>query len=457
MFNICLFFLFFAASIVGHAQSSEPLMSHKPDGSRVVRRSRVDANFGFTELTFMNGVQIILKPTDFENDKIQFAGFSPGGKSLYLDEDFMSATVAANIVKMSGLGAFDHAALNQKLEDNTARLSPYISEIYEGVNGWAEPDDLETLLQLNYLYFTAARRDEEAFNNLISQMRSQAANMRANPLEAYLDTLNMVVASNSPRVVTIPARSQINRIRLNHALNIYNDRFSDAGDFKFVMVGNFNVDAVIPLLETYLGGLPSRRRIETWRDVTPQFPSGVRVVRYPQKPEENSRVDFIMKGAFRWNIRERLHFEIFIELMKTKLRETMHEAIDDDFSIEVSGIVKRYPNPQYSLEITLNCAPENTDSLIDILFDEVFKLKENGPTVADLNAVKEKIISERETAMEGNEFWKKALLNTYREGDKPVTLQDFKKSVNSVRPRDIRAIARQYFNETNYVQGILSN
>jgi len=434
--------------------SDEPLLSEKPAGSRVFRR-KDDVNFGYTELHFLNGVQVILKSTDFKNDQILFAGFSPGGTSLYLNEDYMSAIMATNIVGMSGLGEFDQIALGKKLAGNTASLSPYISEIYEGVTGSAAPNDLETMLQLNYLYFTEVRRDEKAFNTLISQLKNQVANMRANPLYAYMDTLYKVMTSNHPRTVTIPTEEQIDRIRLDNALYIFNDRFADAGDFKFVMVGNFNINKLIPLLETYLGGLPSKRRVEKWRDVTPRFPEGVTKLEFVRNSEEQSRVNIAMKGAFKWDLKERVCLLMMKDILNIKLRETMREDQGGVYGVNVSLSMSRHPRQQYLLEFDWGCSPENVDKLIATVFEEAQKLKTAGATETDLNKVKETLIRERETAMKENSYWLQVLLNTYRQGDKLMTFDEYKKLINSVKTKDIRRVAQQYFNETNYVEGRL--
>ncbi len=136
----------------------------------MIKRSD-DTKFGFTELTFGNGVRMILKPTDFKNDEIVLSAYSPGGTSLYPDSDLMSANLATTIITQSGLGDYDFTGLQKKLSGNTARLSPYINDLNEGVNGTCSPKDLETMLQLNYLYFTKIRRDESAYDALISRIQ----------------------------------------------------------------------------------------------------------------------------------------------------------------------------------------------------------------------------------------------------------------------------------------------
>ncbi|MDO9341821.1 MAG: insulinase family protein, partial [Bacteroidales bacterium] len=131
--------------------SDAPLLPELPTASKVVKRT--DNNtFGFTELTFGNGVRMILKSTEYKNDEIVLSAYSPGGTSLYPDGDIMSATFASTIIVQSGLGEYDFTGLQKKLSGNTAKLTPYINELREGVNGNCSPKDLETMLQLNYLY-----------------------------------------------------------------------------------------------------------------------------------------------------------------------------------------------------------------------------------------------------------------------------------------------------------------
>jgi len=201
-----------------------PLLEKIPSPSEITGRVENDV-FGFTELTFGNGVRMILKPTDFQNDQIILSSTSPGGTSLYPDNDIMSAMLASTVISQSGLGAYDYMGLQKKLSGNTAKLTPFINELREGVNGSSTPKDLETLLQLNYLYFTAIRRDEDAFNSYVSRMRNMIRPMRSNPQIIFTDTLTKIVTMNSPREIAVPTEAQIDQVNLDRRSEIYKDRF----------------------------------------------------------------------------------------------------------------------------------------------------------------------------------------------------------------------------------------
>ena len=428
-----------------------PLLSEEPVASKVISRIE-DSNFGFTELTFANGVRMILKTTDFKNDEILLSAFSPGGTSLYPDNDIMSATLASTIVTQSGLGSYDYTGLQKKLSGNTARLTPYISELREGVNGNCSPKDLETMLQLNYLYFTETRRDENAFNAYLSRMKNMIKPMRANPQVIFSDTLSRIVSKNSPRVIAIPTEAQLDQINLDRLLAIFRDRFEDASDFTYFMVGNFKTDEVLPLLEKYIGGLPAIRRKETWKDVTPGFPEGKVIVDVPKNSEPQSLVAMVWKGDFKWKDNFRMGFNMLMEVLAIKCRESMREDQGGVYGVSIEGNSAKLPKPEYTITSSWGCSPENIQKLTRTILDEMEKIKTDGPTETDLNKVKETLVRDRETRIKENSYWVAALQNHYLLGDRLRSIEEYKEFVNSITVKDIKAVAKKYLDTEKYVE-----
>jgi len=435
--------------------SDVPLLSVVPSASKVVKRTD-DKAFGYTHLKFANGVQVILKSTDFKNDEIVLSAFSPGGISLYPVADVMSATLAPTIITQSGLGDYDFTGLQKKLSGNTAKLTPYINELREGVNGNCSPKDLETMLQLNYLYFTKIRRDESAFSAYISRIKNMIKPIRSTPQMIFSDTLSKIVSQNSPRVIALPSDAQLNQINLDRSIAIFKERFADASDFTYLMVGNFKVDEVIPLLEKYIGGLPSIKRKETWRDETPGFPKGLVVVDVPKNSEPQSTVAMIWKGDFKWNEQDRQGFTMLMNILAIKCRESMREDQGGVYGVSINGSASKLPKPKFSVSASWGCNPENIKKLSQTVLNEMEKIKKDGPTEIDLNKVKETLIRERETKMKENGFWLTALQSHFFSGDVLISLEDYKKFVNSFSVNSIKVLANKYLNTNSYVQVALT-
>ncbi len=431
--------------------SDAPLLAQVPVGSKVIKRSD-DPTFGYTELTFGNGVRMILKSTDFKNDEIILSAYSPGGTSLYPDTDIMSATLATSIVTQSGLGEYDFIGLQKKLSGNTAKLNPYIADLREGVSGNCSPKDMETMLQLNYLYFTKIRKDENAYNAYISRIRNMIKPMRANPQVIFQDTLSKILSLNSPRVIAIPSEAQLDKVNLDRAISIFRDRFADASDFTYLMVGNFKVDEVIPMLEKYIGGLPSIKRKEMWKDQTPGFPKGLLVVDVPKNSEPQSSVAMVWQGDFKWNDNDRQYFTMLMNILSIKCRESMREDQGGVYGVSINGSASKYPTSKFNINARWGCSPENIKKLSQTVIDEMIKIKKDGPTEVDLSKVKETLIRERETRMKDNNYWISVLQNHFYQDDRLISLDEYKKIVSSVTQKNIREIAEKYLNTTSYVQ-----
>lgn len=427
------------------------LLDREPVPSKVVRKTENTA-FGYTELVFGNGVRIILKPTDFKNDEILLSAYSPGGISLYPDNDVMSAMLASTIVTQSGLGSYDFTGLQKKLSGNTAKLAPYINELREGLNGSCSPKDLETLLQLNYLYFTGIRRDTNAYNAYLSRLRNMIKPMRANPQVIFSDTVSKIVSGNSPRVIAVPTDAQFDQINLDRLLAIYRDRFADASDFTYFLVGNFKTDQIIPMLEKYIGGLPSIRRKETWKDRTPDFPKGLVKVEVPKNSEPQSLVAMFWKGDFSLKERTMQGFSILMDILSIKCRESMREEKSGVYGISIEGSSSKFPKPRFTISSSWGCNPDSIGKLSQTLLNEMSKIKKDGPSEVDLNKVKETLIRQRETGMKENGFWLSALQNHYFYNDRLLSIEDYRTFVNSFTIKEIKGIADKYLNTEKYVE-----
>jgi zinc protease len=198
--------------------SDKPLLSVKPVAGKIVAEKNIP-ELNITELSLSNGVTVVLKPTDFKNDQVIFNSFSPGGSSLYSDEDYQSATNAAGIISSSGVGEFNAIQLPKVLTGKVVNVSPYISERSEGLRGSTNPKDLETAMQLTYLYFTEPRQDADIFKGIISRSISGIANRGNDPNSVFSDTVSAVLGNYNVRR-TGPSISKLEQIKLDRAYAI---------------------------------------------------------------------------------------------------------------------------------------------------------------------------------------------------------------------------------------------
>jgi len=245
-----------------------------------------------TEFTLANGVKVVLKPTDFKNDEVMMRAISPGGTSLYSDEDYPSASNAARIINEGGISTFDLPQLQKKLAGKIANVSPGIGSMYEYLNGGCSPDDLETMMQLTYLYFYAPRADEDVVKAYINKQKSIYKNLFSNPQYWFIDQASKIKYGEHPRM-GFPTEETLDKINLEKVLEIYKDRFADASDFTFYFVGNFEVEAMKAMTAKYLGNLPNIGRDENWKDLGINLKEGVIVKELIKGEAPKSQIDIM--------------------------------------------------------------------------------------------------------------------------------------------------------------------
>ncbi|MBK8953676.1 MAG: hypothetical protein IPM85_17010 [Chitinophagaceae bacterium] len=184
---------------------------------------------GTTTFKLSNGATVILKSTNFKNDEILFRAFSKGGQSLSKDADHYSASYASSIISQSGVGNFSAVDLGNMLKGKGTSLSPSIGLYSEGMSGSTKPKETETLMQLIHLYFTAPRKDAEAFESFKTKQKQLYANLSANPQYYFSGEFSKLMSKNHPRAAGLPKSEDFDKIKLEKSFQIYKDTFCKCG------------------------------------------------------------------------------------------------------------------------------------------------------------------------------------------------------------------------------------
>jgi zinc protease len=408
------------------------------------------------EFKLANGVRIVLKPTDFKNDQVLMAASSEGGTSLYDDEDFIHATNAARIVSESGLGQFTDTELEKLLTGKTVGVFPYIGSYQEGVSGSCSPKDLETMFQLTHMYFTDVRKDEEAFKSFISKQSSTYKNLMSNPQYYFMNHTMKLKTNNHPRV-GFPTQASLEGIDHDRAIEIYKERFANAGDFTFIFVGNFEEEELKFLCQKYLGTLPASEAEETYMNRHIDYVDGKieDEIKMGEAPKTN--VELFFHGPFEWTPENSYNFQSMIDVLKIKMRESMREDKGGVYGVRVSGNVSRIPEESYSITVSFNCDPENTEDLIETAMKDVENAKMNGAEEKDLTKVKETQKQSMIKSLEENRYWQSRLRYAYDHGLSPssISLDKLEESIKGLDSDDIKNAASQYFGSGNYIRMVM--
>lgn len=425
----------------------------KISAGKIVGEKKLD-KIGVTELTLSNGARVILKPTDFKNDEIVISAYSNGGSSLASDEDVASANYIAGVVAESGINNLSQTEMKKTMAGKNVRVAPYIQDLSEGFNGNTTPKDLETAMQLLHLYFVAPRQDEQAFQSKLQRDRGFLGNLLSNPQFYFFDQFIKLLANNSPRASSfIP---DFDKINYQKGFAFYKDRFADASDFTFILVGSFKIEEIKPLIEQYLASLPNTGRKESWKDNGVRPPKGMVDKTFLKGSDPKSFVQLVFVGEeSSYDIKNAYSLGALGDLLDIKLVEKIREEASGAYTVGASGNLSKQPRVAYFFNISFPCDPKRVDELTKLALDEVEKIQKGEIDPKDLDKVKEQRKRETEVEIQTNRFWASSLQNAYFNGNNPENILEWENRLNWITKEALQNAAKKYINTKSYIRAVL--
>ncbi|MDD4970275.1 MAG: insulinase family protein [Paludibacter sp.] len=425
----------------------------KPTPGTIVKEEK-DESLNMTTLTLSNGAKVFLKPTDFKNDEIYGIAYSKGGHSLCSDSDFYSAIYASTLVNESGIANLSKTDKMKAFVGKEVSVSPFINATSEGLSGKTSPKDLETFMQLTNLYFTQAQIDSTAFKTFITKTKSSLSTLQLNPQKYFEDQVSRTMSCNNPRGGGFPTPADLDKVDMNRSLEIYKERFANAGDFNFVFVGSFNPDQIKPLIETYIASLPATKGHEKCKDLGIRPPKG-KVEKVVNKgSDQKSSVNLTFTNAVKFTDKEEYLLESLNDVLTIKFMENLREKKSGVYGVRSSGRVNKFPYENYVEHVTFQCAPENVESLITAALDEIEKVKKNGVDDKDLTKVRLAQKNELEMNLKTNVYWANEMTSDVVNGKKITDGKDGFQQIEQLSSKDLQQFAKKIFG-SNYSRFVL--
>ena len=428
--------------------SDEPLMKEAPKAGKIVKTE--EGPFGSTALTLSNGVRVVLKTTDFKADEIRMRAFSPGGTSVFGTKEALQLKMLNSVAGLGGLGNFSNVDLEKVLAGKKATIGASVSGLSEGLNGSCSPKDLETLLQLTYLSFTAPRMDEEAFESFKQRTKASLANQEANPMTALTDTLQMEMYGDHPLAGRVKAE-MIDQLDYNRIMEMYKDRFKEAGDFTFLFVGNINLEEAKPLIETYLGGLPTINRKENYQDIQLDIRKGTHKNLFEKQMETpKATVLNIISGNCEYNLKNDLLMTMLSQTMSMVYLETVREKEGASYGVSAFGQLSRGIKDEALFQIYFDTDPAKREKMEQIVMSELQKVAQEGPRPEHLAKVKEFLLKKHIEDAKENSYWLGQLNNYY--WYKTDMNTDYEKLVNDLTAEDVKNFTKALLDQGNIIE-----
>ena len=421
-------------------------------GSKVKKSAQ--GLYGSEVLSLKNGVKVILLPTDYEKDKISINLFKKGGESLISDEDLYSfeSNIMALYQQNTGVAQFPATTVSKMLSGKQVGIHPYIGNYQHGVSGTSTKKDIETAFQLLYLYFTSPRFDSDEYAQGIKQIETMLPNLENQPnwklQKAFVKTIY-----DSPRVFTLDSAT-LAKANLATLEKNYRQLFKDAAGATAVIVGDFDREEMIPLVEKYIGSLPKGKKATDWSYRGDGIIDGQKVNDFRTAMQTPAvTVVQMYKTSGPYSTKKEVDYEALSYILNMVYTETLREEEGGTYGANAISQVTDEPNPIRIMQVAFQTNDEQADKLRALAVEGLKSIAENGPKPEQFDKAKknlEKTVPENKLH---NSWWSSALQNYEKYGFDYAA--EYEAAVEALTAEDVKNAASELLSSGNFIEIVM--
>lgn len=426
------------------------LMAALPAPGKIVSEKPY-GKFGMTEIVLSNGMKVYVKSTDYQADQITMSMRSEGGTSVYGDEDIPNFAFLSGSITEAGVGDFTATRLRKALAGKSLKLAPSITSEGQRITGTSSVKDLETMLQLAHLYFTAPRKDSMAFEGMMNRNLSLLKNRNASSKVVYNDSLSATLYDHNVRMapvtVEIAKKADYNRI-----FEIYRERFSDASNFKTVFIGKVDMAQLRPLLCQYLATLPSTHKAEKSNKANvPQIVKKNEVVKFVHKQETPlANVSVFYTANVPFSPKNDLVLDMLTRVLQIAYTDSVREEKGGTYGVGVSFNLEKEDNPNALLRISYKSDPKRYEELNPVIYKQLLNIADHGPVASSMDKVKKYLKKQYGQMAITNDYWSYVIWHQL--DDDADFDKDYCKMVDNLTASDVQKMAKVLLKQNHRVE-----
>ncbi len=369
----------------------DDLMAKTPKAGKLMNEKQINP-LGYETWTLDNGIKFHVKHSENEENRFRFMLVSRGGSSYYDANQRALLEMTPSVIFNSGLGDFTSLQIKRYMSGKYFYKYGSISEYTELIQGAGSISDIDDAFKNIHLLFAAPRIDSVGFNKTLAQKEIWYKNKSNEPRQVMYDSLNCIRYNYHERAIPLTF-DDYKSVKYDDILPSYQERFGNPADFDFCFTGNFDLDSLKPLIETYFGSLETTNNKEDYKDVGKRYHQNAitKTIQLPMvMPRAKVHIEF--KGTDKYNLKNTALIGAVSAILDRRYTETIREDEGGTYGVSTYGYLNDFPQETYQYYISFECAPERVNELKAIALDEIEKLKSGD--------VDKKYLNDHKTAFE---------------------------------------------------------
>ncbi len=434
--------------------SNEPLIATLPQKGKIVKESYFD-KFGFKVWELSNGVKVYSKKTDFKDDEVSVKAFANGGLSLYGKNDIQNLRGIALQLGVTGMGGFTNNQLEKMLAGKKADVDFSISTTEQTLGGTSTPKDLETLMQLIYLQFTAATPDQPSHDQMVGMYKQLFLNSNLNPQIVFADSLQATTSCHNP-LSKLPDAQMFDGMDYQRMVKIVQERLANARDYTFVFVGNFDEALLKEYVEQYIASLPTKKELAKSKDIRSLW-NGHIENRFKQEMQDGQTMiaEMWRTNNIDYTLQNRTLLQVVEDILSNIYLKTIREEYSASYTVQATADVDTDgPGCVFTVGGVCPCDPDKAELAERLLKEGMQQVAQNiDPDI--LAKVKEALLKRADTNLRENAYWMNMM---YRWNKFGVDCHNgYKEFVQSITPQMVSAFVRDKILNTGHHAEVVMN
>ncbi|MFI3306130.1 MAG: insulinase family protein [Rikenellaceae bacterium] len=425
------------------------------EGSEIVAES-YNSEYDTTEWILSNGVTVVVKPTSYKADEVIMQGVSRGGRSLLPDSLYQVGGFVSRVLSQSGVGEFSDIELDRALAGKIAYVTTNISDYTQSIGGSCSPNDIETMMELLYLRFCTPRYSEDDFEVVRRYYRAILKNQESNPDYLHYKRYNEVAFDNHLRSRQL-TEEVLDSFSLEQIESVQERLFSDADNFTFYIVGSVELESLKPLVEKYIGSLPTTaddKKMEYIDDKIRYANGRIREeITVPMEQPKVSVATLLSGSSLKYELRNIVTGKFFESALNDLLLNTVREEMGGTYGARGSLSINKTPYRNFTLEISYDTNDELFDEMQKCVLEQLDIIATEGATEAQMTKCREYLLKSFANSQEQNGSWM-GWISRLRV-DKINYLSDYEAVVRSITSKDVQRMARKILSEKRCIEVIM--
>lgn len=414
-------------------------------GSKLVKEV-INEKYNAQEWTLANGIKVYWTQVDDPTANYYLTADSYGGLVKVASADIPSAKMLRNAARYKNLGKLTENETKLFLSTKDAGVSFDLNLNSERVSGSSSKNDLELMFQMVYMAFQGLDLQSGSYEKMIKR---QIEFFDKDPSDntKFIDSVQFLKYNSSlPRSITL---GEVGGVSLEKMKKVYNERFGNALDFKFIISGPEPAGIIKPLIEKYLGSLVVNNNIENKSEGGLKYATGKTGLNFYTKSIQTpiSSINILYFGQAAYTSKNYFASYLLKHILTDRYLKSIREEKGGTYYVGVDAFLTNEPQSRLSLEINFDTDPKMRDELLKIIDLEIEDIVKNGPTNDEFDAALLYLKKSFADASMRKTYLSDRYRNLVSDG---VDLRDNYDSImNKIKPLDIKNITSDLIKQGN--------